>query len=295
MKLAIDIEHADPGYVEERGGYALLSHLRGASDRVEHRRSAIDRAFQRFQEAEEEGKPDPKIGGLGLLVMQRALLAAEDLGGLMHAFAGPAPWERLRTAKVPELQAAYERAVAKPEELLTEVFHLATEAQIDAEVSAEEERRVLYELRGLAIRRWSGMLERSARLWLQLYNVAKATMHGYPLVAGIHIEGPPRAGEIADGIKPQSQRYAVAVTSRVSGTHVTTDRQIIVLGHDAVAAYRRDGMGSARLALELCETQAQGIMTRHAASVPLRGAHFLDSKSRVIAERFGAGEGSEHE
>ena len=288
MKLAIDIEHQNPGYIDQRGGVALLSHLRGASDRVEHRRGAIDRACGLFEAAIDEGKPDPEAGGLGLLVMQRALLAAEDLGGLLHAFDGTDPWERLRTTKIPDLKAAFERGLDKPEAVLAKVFRLASEEQINEELASQEERQVLYRLRQLALQRWSGMLRRSAGLWLRLYNVAKATMHGYPLVAGAHIEGPPRAGEIADDIESPARRYAVAVTSRMVGREVITDRQIIALDREAVASYRRGGMTAARLTLELCDTQEEGIMTGHAAGVPLRGARFLDSESQAIAERFGA-------
>src|SRR3954462_1347170 len=120
MYLAVTIEHDDPGYVEDRGGYALLSHLRGAPARVAHRRETIQRALDAFESAERDGQPDPEIGGRGLLLLQRALLAAEDLGGLLHAFAGPDPWQRLRTARIPELDAAFERSVGDVEGTVTD-------------------------------------------------------------------------------------------------------------------------------------------------------------------------------
>jgi hypothetical protein len=36
-----------------------------------------------------------------LSVLQRSLLAVADLGGMLHAFAGPDPWIRLRSALPP--------------------------------------------------------------------------------------------------------------------------------------------------------------------------------------------------
>ena len=52
VQLAITIEHDDPAYIDARGGYALLSYLRGAPDRVQRRRLAIQRAFDLYSAAE---------------------------------------------------------------------------------------------------------------------------------------------------------------------------------------------------------------------------------------------------
>lgn len=114
-KLAVRLAHHDHEYVEDRGGWALLTHLRGAASRARYRTEAIDRAFDRFVEAEDGGRANPKIGGLALLVLQRALLAAEDLGGLLYAFRGSDPWARLVSARVPDLDAAFEAAFRDPE------------------------------------------------------------------------------------------------------------------------------------------------------------------------------------
>jgi hypothetical protein len=291
--MAITIEHQDPAYVEHRGGFALLSYLRGAANRVEHRRSSIERAFEAFSGAEATGRADQEVGGLGLLVLQRALFAAEDLGLLLHAFAGADPWERLRAANVPELDGAYRTAVEDLDATLDGVFRLASREAIEEAVGGAEEREVLTKTRDLARARWGQMLERCAWLWLEHRNVAKATMHGFPIVAGADLDGPPRAGELAADIRAPDQRYSVALTSRVSGTHVTTGRTIVRLGSSAVGTYRRYGRTAARLTGELCELQATTTMSRHAASVPLRGARLLDARSRHIAERLADAPGEE--
>jgi hypothetical protein len=100
VRIAITVPAHDPKYVEQRGGVELLSHVRAAPSRVEYRRLAIQRAYDRFAAAEDNGLDDSRLGGLGLIVLQRALLAVEDLGGMLHAFAGPDPWIRLRSAKI---------------------------------------------------------------------------------------------------------------------------------------------------------------------------------------------------
>jgi hypothetical protein len=270
-------------FVASRGGWPLLSHFRGAEERVHHRRVAIERAFARFVTAERSGEPEPEVGGLGLLVLQRALLAAEDLGALIHAMLGPDPWRRLRSAKLPDVKAAYELAATAPETVLADAFLLATNEQIDKEPNQQQEREALKQVRLLAASRWTDMLTRSAALWLGLHNVAKATQHGFPIVAGVVIDSPPGAGQLGRGVRAPA-RYALAVTSRISGTEVTTDRQIVRLARHDVEAYARNGKTAARLAQELCEIQAEGIVSGYLFSVPLRSGAFLSSDQRAALE-----------
>src|SRR4051812_28318194 len=124
MQLAIDIDHSDPGYVEERGSYPLLSHLRGSAPRVEHRRRVITRAHKRFDEAARAGLPEPELDGYALRVIQSVLFSLEDFGGLLYGLKGPNPWQRLRTTKIPHLDEAFAEAAARPEEVVTSVFRL---------------------------------------------------------------------------------------------------------------------------------------------------------------------------
>jgi hypothetical protein len=79
---------------------------------MEYRRLAIQRAYDRFAAAEDNGLDDSQLGGLGLIVLQRALLAVEDLGGVLHSFAGSDPWIRLRSAKISDITAAFDRVLA---------------------------------------------------------------------------------------------------------------------------------------------------------------------------------------
>jgi hypothetical protein len=78
MQIFGTLRHHDHDYVERRGGFELLTHLRRAPARVKYRREAIERAYSRFQRAEAEQRPEPECCGPGLLVLQRAVLAAEQ-------------------------------------------------------------------------------------------------------------------------------------------------------------------------------------------------------------------------
>jgi hypothetical protein len=94
-------------------------------------------------------------------------------------------------------------------------------------------------------------------------------MHGFPFVAGQYLHGPPPAGELAYGIPPSKDgRYAIAVTSAVSGRQVTTTRSGVRLDRKAVQRYARDGKAAARLTGELCAAQATSIELGYAWGVP---------------------------
>lgn len=285
VKVGFSVTHHDHEYVERRGGWELLTHLRGAPARVDYRREAIERALRRYGAAADAGSPGPEVGGLGLIVLQRALLAAEDLGGLLHAFAGPHPWDRLRATKIPDLDEAFASVLTDLASALHESFRVPTDEHIDGEHMDSAERLAFTRLRGRVADRWAAMLQRSARLWLEQRHVAKATMHGFPLLAGEHVIGPPGAGELGAGLRPPAGLFAVAVTSQERGRHITTDRHVVALDAATVRRYARDGRCAARLTGELCQFHAASIMDGCAAVLPTDLIRHLDSSDR---ERIGA-------
>ena len=291
----------DLAYVEQRGGVALLSYLREGAARAEHRREAIQRALDLYDNARAEDRPSAEVGSFGLLVLQRVLLAVEDVGVLLHAFAGEDPWERLRSARIPDLQQAFERAVGDTDSVLTEAFVLATEELLAREDVTEEQRAALGRLRARAAERWSGMLTRIAEWWVRHFNPAKATMHGFPFVAGELIVEPPGAGLLGKGVRRPTSPFAVAVTSRDSGVEAiapkpgpdgkpVVQREIVTtttpvgLAPDSVADYVRTGRLAARLAAELCAHHSESTINQHGGSIPLRGAKFLDDVQRRAIE-----------
>jgi hypothetical protein len=270
LLLEIDIDHDDPGYVEARGGFALLSYLRSGAERSAHRREAIDRALTLFEQAERDGKPDPEV-----------------------------PWLRLRNARIREIDEAYGRALRDFDDALVKVFVLASEQQIDEGAATVDQRVALKELRVREARRWHRMLERVAGFWFGNRNAAKATMHGYPVVAGAHLHGPPPAGVLAAGVPPLAYRFAMAITSTVKEApppmgqvmldaagdpiahkEVRSDRTLIRLDAGQARDFARSGRLAANLADELCEMQVRTVMSRHGVSVPLRGIERLDERGR---------------
>jgi hypothetical protein len=286
MQLAFTLKHHDSNYVEHRGGIELLTHLRGAASRVEFRRAAITRAKERFASGEAEERSEAELGGLGLIVIQRALLAAEDLGGLLHAFRGDDPWQRLRKTSIPDLDAAYDWAVATPEEAFSRAFGLANEGVLREDGLGDEVVAPLLDLRQLEIARWSWMLENAASLWHTLHLVAKATMHGFPVFAGNYVFDPPGAGEVGNGLRRSPfGRCAIAASSRERNYEVRTDRVPVRLDSEGVSTWARWGKVAARLAGELCANQAESRMRSYAAIIPLRFVSRLSSHERALVER----------
>jgi len=268
MKVGLSIAHHDHGYVERRGGWELLTHLRGAPARVEYRREAIARALRGYEQAASDRKPNAEVSGLGLIVLQRALLAAEDLGGLLHAFAGPRPWDRLRATTIVQLDEAFNSVLIDPRPAFHDAFRLPIDEHLDDEHLDDMERLAFVRLRERVMGRWEVMLQRAARLWLAHRQVAKATMHGFPLLASEHVVGPPGAGELSDGVRWPGGLFAVAVTSSERGGHVRTDRHVVTLDRDDVRHYDRQGRSTARLVGELCDSHASSIMDGYAATLP---------------------------
>src|SRR5204863_7956305 len=99
-------------YIERRGGMPFYSHLRGGAARGSFREDAVARAFELYEQGKAEMRSEAELGGRALLVLQRALLAAEDVGGLLHALSGPDPWARLVSTKLPQLDSAFEQVLS---------------------------------------------------------------------------------------------------------------------------------------------------------------------------------------
>jgi hypothetical protein len=197
----------------------------------------------------------------------------------------------LRSARIPDLDAAFSEADARPRELIERVFRLPAAAEIAEVVPGGAARRGMVWLRDNAERRWAEMLKRAAWLWLEHRNVAKATMHGFPVIPGAHVEGPPGAGELAEDIHPRKkQRYAVAVTSKVQGKKVITDRTTVPLDESTVGSFARQARVTIRATVELADAQADSTMNRHRAVTPTRALKYLDAEVQEALEML-AGNG----
>jgi hypothetical protein len=224
--------------------------------------------------------------------MQRALLAVEDLGRLLHAYGTDDPlssWERLRSANLRDIEQAFAAALDDPVAAFGRVFRLPSAEQLGEEPNelnlTPPELAAFARLSVAVHRRWAFMLASVASLWATHSAAAKATMHGWPMVAGEHLLGPPPAGQLAEGT-PRSRppRFAVVLSSSLSGDHLHTTTSIANLTPPAVAAYRRGGKQAARLAAELGEAQSASIMRRYKFMVPLDLKRSLSSDDQDLID-----------
>lgn len=285
MQMALRARHHDNDYVEAHGGWPFYSYLRTASSRAEFRAGAVERSWTAYRQAASGSTLSAELGGLGLIVLQRALLGAEDLGRLLYAVASEDPWIALRRAKIDALSETFTAAAEDGESFLRRLglIELATLTDLDLPNAAHA---AALRLRAMTAREWSTQLVRSAGLWLTHWPLARATMHGFPIIAGELIVEPPGAGELGDGLQPPSVRpFAVAVTSTVKGHHVETDRHIVHLDRRAVGEMRELGRDTAELCGRLGALKAQAISIAEDGALPLDLASRLSDGERRALER----------
>jgi hypothetical protein len=109
------------------------------------RRSAIERAFALYHGAADAS--ESRRGGLGLLVLQRAMLAVEDLGGLIFAYADPPDFSRLVSYDLADISAAFDR-LFRDRDAVPDLYRFPTAEAIDAEPGLRA---------GFRMRLWAGV------------------------------------------------------------------------------------------------------------------------------------------
>lgn len=297
MQVGISITHHDHGYVERRGGHAFLSHLRGAPARARYRQTALSRAEKMYEQALATGATAEQLCGNGLIVLQRAVLAAEDLSALLHALADDEPqaaadltsktgeriWSRLIDVKIPDQLASFAGIAGNPSTALS-IFRLPTDGVLAAENFTDDAREAARRLRDRTAKRWARMLVKVARFWLDYGNTAKSTMHGFAAIAGRQITEPPGAGFLSEGVRAPKGPFVLMVNSTVEGSRVQTPQVIVRLDHQRVSDFRRSGSLAVKLTEELCETLVTGIENGYAYGIPLRLAHRLSPSDQRALE-----------
>ncbi len=267
MQIGIDLEHHDHAYVERRGGHVLWSYCREAPARCAFRRASLDRAVSLY---ETDDVDDDERGGMGLLVLQRALLATEDLARLLHVFRGTPSWQRFVVVPTRELDTALAEVFTNPAGAL-EPFALPDPRTLAAEPLSREERVALGELVKRTAWRWHYGLETAGRFWLDYRRVAKSTMHGFPLIPGRLINEAPGAGALSDCARDPGRRpWALAVLSErdFQRAEINTECHPVALDPASVRATYRSGKVAIKLSLALAAAQAGSIETGHRWVVP---------------------------
>lgn len=270
MRLVGKIEHKDHTYILERGGHVLYSYMRQAASRTTYRRQAVQRAHDRYRRALDDAHSDLSVGGLGLIVVQRAFLAAEDLGLLLHALDEPPSWARFTAARLPDLDAVYRRVLSDHRWAL-KPFMLPSE-RAEIEEASDLEGDGLWRLAQLSAARRLQQLQTAAGLWQGVRPVVKSTMHGFPFVAGSLVFGPPPAGALTNGVaEPVERPWALAVQSTFDrrARHVASELIAVPLDSSYIAASARAGKAAASVARDLCGMQTATIEGVRAHAIPL--------------------------
>ncbi len=286
MQLSLKIAHHDHAYIERRGGHVLYSYMRQAPARSAYRRAAVARAFAQWQEANIGDQRLPSLSGLGLIVMQRAFFAAEDLGRLLAALDDKPSWKRLTDVTLPELDAIFARVMTDPDRSL-QPFVLPTVEQLLDENLDSTTRDGVLRLAQLAAERWIRQLQTVTRFWGTARSFAKATMHGFPLIAGSLVTGPPPAGALTSNLRvPACPSWALALISDMDHQkhQVETTSIPIPLDENALSTAVRAGKAATRLAQSLAEAQATSIEGGYAITVPLDLLHRLSDEQRMAVE-----------
>jgi len=288
VQLRVDIRDADPAYVDEKVGTELYVHLRAVPAIVDFRRAALVRATALHAAADDD---ECRQGALALLVLQRAMLAVEDLGGLLYALEEPPSFERLVSYSLDDLSALFARLFADPT-LTPALFGLATADAIAAEPGLDDEQRqALRLLSAITLMRVDAQLATMRPFWDLLLDDAKKTMHGLAFVAGRHAVEPPGAGMISRALPSRPARpFAVPLTTRVDhiSRHVNTAVGTIALTPEDVAGFVAAGEAALDATEVLVGGRLHGLQTNHAYTVPKTYLDQLAPPQReVLAGLFG--------
>jgi hypothetical protein len=281
LQIGVSILHHDHDYVERRGGHAFFSHLRGAPDRARYREEALQRGERLYDDAlATDGTPE-RTCATGLIVLQRAALAVDDLAVLLHALAEDDPeaaadpasdagaeiWPRVVSMTIPDEIRLF-RAIAEDPGQALQAFRLPPDDVLAREPLAPATEAAARHLRDRTAGRWGTMLVRVAQFWLTYGAAAKATMHGFAAIAGRQITEPPGAGFLGVHVRSPDHPFVVMVNSNVEGTNVQTPQLVVAMSPGRVRDFRRHGSTAVKLAAELCATLAEGIERGYAYGVP---------------------------
>lgn len=278
VQFGFRVGHHDHDYVESRGGWEFYTHLRAGGKRSTFRRHSLARATGLYRLAWAREGGDCELCGLALLVLQRAAFAVEDLGGVLHALVGESDrWKRLTSTRIPELDAVFRQArqdlgFSGPARDCATIapFCLGTAEQIEGEAGwSPEQSGAANALANLWAERWRKQIRPVVDFWEKHRSAAKSTMHGYPIIAGRHMLGPPPAGPMAEHVPDPGVPFAVVLsTSHKAAGGLLTELTRVRCDPPTVEAMNRAGRAAADLYRDLCWQQARSIGTGYAAMIP---------------------------
>lgn len=254
------------------GGAALYAHLRAVPSITDFRRAAIGRAERFYDEGFAGGTREEEMSGLGLLVLQRAMFAVEDLGGLLHAFTDPPSWSGLVSYNLDGLSGLFDALFAGGDEAIARAYLLPPDDALENEPGlTAEQREAVRALRNEALRQTRERLERVAELWRMLHRHAKKTVHGLGFLAGTTVMEPPGAGRIGELLGDHHERpFVVSLETTVNDDtgHANTELQAIVVDRNNVGVFVDAGLAACDASDFFASGRLHGLQTNHAFTLP---------------------------
>lgn len=264
-QIRLTTRDANPAYVEEKLGQELYSHLRGANKIADFRRHAATEAHRLFEETKKSGASESELGGLGLLVLQRALLATEDLGAVLWALADEPRWPRFTSYRPIDIDCIY-RDLARGRLSVDELWLLPSERALRDELTSDAAEAAL-RLRHLTTSQTNEQLELVASYWLGHRAGVKAVMHGFGLISSDALDNPLGAGVLEEIIpKPADKPFAASLVSRVDRMRKTveTAHYALDLSPPTVAHARATAEAACDLLESLASARVFAVQTQHA-------------------------------
>jgi len=248
--------HGDSSYIEEKLGRELYSQMRGMPHVAEFRRQAIARACRLYEQAVAAEAPEPEVTGLGLLSLQRALLACEDLGALLYALGGKSHWLRFTSYTASDLDEIFAALQARDLDVRT-LWSMPSDEAIAAEPGVtDKQREAMRKLRELTAAEIEGQLDVISGFWVLQRVSIKNISHGFSVVPATFLVEHPGAGVLSDQVNLEHRRpFAASLVSRLDDDTKTveTTTYTIDLSMEAIGLVR----DSAETACDLLERLAE--------------------------------------
>jgi hypothetical protein len=266
-RVRLRIQHADAGYVEEKLGMEFYSQLGGIRAIAEFRLGAVERVGALYEAAISRGDAEePEVTALGLLVLQRALLACEDLGALIHALVEEPHWDRFTSYSMRELDETFAGLLARRLDV-RRLWLMPSDELIDGEERWDEQQgRAIRHLREISTRELELEVDIVARFWGFHRRSIKNVMHGFSLVPAHLLLDPPGAGVLSEQVDHAQERpFAASLVSEVDEENriVKTTTYAVDLTLDGINAVRTIAAAATSLLARLADTRRFAVETRH--------------------------------
>lgn len=252
-KVRLRTEGTDAAYVEEKLGRELYSQL-GAMPRIaEFRDAAVERAAVLYADATARSTPEPEITGLGLLVLQRTLLACEDFGALVYSLADEPHWLRFTSYRPDDLDEMFAMLRDRRADV-RDLWAMPSDAAIAEEPGwTDLECRASRRLREVTAAALEEQVDMVSDFWIGHRRSIKNVMHGFSLVPACFLLDPPGAGVLSKQVDLDQERpFAASLVSELN------DRERLV----ETTTYTLDLTGAGIAEVRWIASTACGLLAR---------------------------------